>query len=214
MPYYVRVMSTAADCVPFRNLLAALDATKHHARLTLDGGTEGDWSRILLEHADGTYIALIERNPVQPGSLAEEELQEFSAEIEDCRPASGRDWLRQFLPRVRCIYACQLLGGTDHKNGWQIFGRMKDAIWSFAPAINQADGEGFSNEDGYHILWQFSATQSIVRRSWPARFPWASGRTEIRRWALLTNGAACARAPTTSGSIELGGAIGFAPARP
>jgi hypothetical protein len=158
MPYYVRVMSTAADCVPFRNLLAALDATKHHARLTLDGGTEGDWSRILLEHADGTYIALIERNPVQPGSLAEEELQEFSAEIEDCRPASGRDWLRQFLPRVRCIYACQLLGGTDHKNGWQIFGRMKDAIWSFAPAINQADGEGFSNEDGYHILWQFSET--------------------------------------------------------
>ena len=86
MPYYVRVMSTAADCVPFRNLLAALDATKHHARLTLDGGTEGDWSRILLEHADGTYIALIERNPVQPGSLAEEELQEFSAEIKTAVP--------------------------------------------------------------------------------------------------------------------------------
>jgi len=158
MPYYVRVMSTAADCVPFRNLLAALDATKRDAGLTLDGGTEDDWSRILLEHADGTYIALIERNPVQPGSLADEELQEFSAEIEDCQPTSGRDWLRQFFPRVRCIYACQLLGGTDHKNGWQIFGRIKDAIWSFAPAINQADGEGFSNEDGYHILWQFSET--------------------------------------------------------
>jgi hypothetical protein len=48
------------------------------------------------------------------------------------------------------------LSGTDHKNGWEILGAVKDRIWSFAPSIMQADREGFSNEDGYHILWQFS----------------------------------------------------------
>jgi hypothetical protein len=166
MPYYVRVLSTAANCVPLRNLQVALDTAMRDARLTLDDGTEDDWNQILLAHADGTNIAVIERNPVRPGSLAEEELQEFSADIEDCQPASGRDWLRQFFPRVRCIYACQLLGGTDHKNGWQIFGRIKNALWSLAPAIIQGDGEGFSNDDGYHILWQFSET--VTGKWWMA----------------------------------------------
>ena len=32
---------------------------------------------------------------------------------------------------------------------------MKSGIWSFAPSIIQADNEGFTNEDGFHILWQF-----------------------------------------------------------
>ena len=35
---------------------------------------------------------------------------------------------------------------------------VKNRIWSFAPSILLADNEGFSNEDGYHILWQFSGS--------------------------------------------------------
>jgi len=31
-----------------------------------------------------------------------------------------------------------------------------DALREHAGGIQQADGEGFSNEDGFHILWQFS----------------------------------------------------------
>ena len=49
-----------------------------------------------------------------------------------------------------------MLSGTDHLNGWEIFGTLKQALWSFAPSILQADNEGFTNEDGYHILWQFN----------------------------------------------------------
>jgi len=33
-------------------------------------------------------------------------------------------------------------------------------LWGFAPSVIQADGEGFTNEDGYHILWQFSDSVS------------------------------------------------------
>jgi hypothetical protein len=32
---------------------------------------------------------------------------------------------------------------------------VKTAIWKKIGGILQADNEGFSNEDGYHILWQF-----------------------------------------------------------
>jgi hypothetical protein len=32
---------------------------------------------------------------------------------------------------------------------------VSESIWARGGAILQADGEGFSNEDGHHILWQF-----------------------------------------------------------
>ena len=93
---------------------------------------------------------------VEIGSLASDELAEFTDEVADCKPVNAAKWLVNYFPHVRCIYAFQLLSGTDYQNGWEILGAVKDAVWSFAPSILQADNEGFTNEDGYHILWQFS----------------------------------------------------------
>jgi hypothetical protein len=62
----------------------------------------------------------------------------------------------------------QVLSGTDHKNGWEILEAVKNRIWKAAPSILQADHEGFSNEEGYHILWQFS--DSVDGDWWMAVF--------------------------------------------
>ena len=40
---------------------------------------------------------------------------------------------------------------------------MKDLIFTQVVGIIQADREGFSDEKGYHILWQFS---NSVKRPW------------------------------------------------
>jgi hypothetical protein len=88
-------------------------------------------------------------------------------------PADAAKWLLDYFSRVRCIYAFQVLGGTRHKNGWEILGAVKDHIWSFAPSITQADNEGFSNEAGYHILWQFSDT---------VQGPWWMGVLREGQW--------------------------------
>jgi hypothetical protein len=39
-------------------------------------------------------------------------------------------------------------------------GRVRELIWARGDAILQADREGFTNEDGFHIVWQFSDTAS------------------------------------------------------
>lgn len=158
MGYYIRVLSTSQEVVPFSTLVKALSGFK--ATLTVEAGDEGSWEQLVLRHSDGREIAAIERNPVNDGSLGSEELDEFRDELEDARPTSAAVWLTDYFERVRCIYACQLLSGTDHMNGWEIFGAIKNALWGFAPSVIQADGEGFSNEDGYHILWQFSDSVS------------------------------------------------------
>ena len=57
---------------------------------------------------------------------------------------------------MKVIYAFQLLSGTDVEDGWTPLRRLYNAVWERAGGILQADGEGFSDEEGYTILWQFS----------------------------------------------------------
>ena len=160
MGYYIRLLSPADRCVPFAELQASLAADAPPAILAVDAGSETDWEQLALSHPDGTEIAVVERNPVTEGSLGAEELRELQNEIAACAPASAVGWLTDYFPRIRSIYAFQLLSGTEVEGGWEILGALKNALWERSTGIFQADGEGFSNEEGYHILWQFSDSVS------------------------------------------------------
>lgn len=156
MGYYVRVLSTSPECVPFEELQSALIDNSLKGEIRCEEEDDTGWNQLLLIHNDGREIAVVERNPVFDGSLAEEEIEEFLEDIEDGKPSTAANWLKEYFEKIKCIYAFQVLSGADHKNGWEILGAVKEAVWNYAPSILQADSEGFSNEDGYHILWQFS----------------------------------------------------------
>jgi hypothetical protein len=93
---------------------------------------------------------------VIPGELGAEEIGEFVDEVQDAQPASASKWLAEYLPSVAVIYAFQLLSGTDIKDGWNAVHALQSYIWKQVGGILQADFEGFSNEMGQHILWQFN----------------------------------------------------------
>jgi hypothetical protein len=156
MGYYIRVLSTSPTKVPFESLVRELQSSGLQGDLTIDDGDAEDWEQLLLRHSDGREIATLEHCAVEEDSLAAEELEEFSEELADGKPASAAKWLLGYFPKVQRIYTFQVLSGVDHLNGWEIMGVLQDYLFSSAPSINQADGEGFTNEDGYHILWQFS----------------------------------------------------------
>jgi len=156
MGYYVRVLSTSAGCVSVSQLRSALASNQLNGVLNVEEGSNEDWTQIILSHVNGRAIASLERNVVQEGSLGADELAEFAEEVIDCKPASAAQWLLEYFRSVKCIYAFQVLSGTYEGDGWEILGAIKECIWSAAPAILQADNEGFSNEAGYHILWQFN----------------------------------------------------------
>jgi hypothetical protein len=173
MGYYVRVLSTSANCVPVSQLQSALNEKQLNGVLAIEEGSDKDWVRITLHHLDGRTIASLERNVVQEGLLGADELAEFADEVVDCKPASAAEWLREYFERVKCIYAFQVLSGTDEEGGWGILDAIRERIWSAAPAILQADREGFSNEEGYHILWQFDDSVDG---------PWSMAVLQAGRW--------------------------------
>ena len=156
MGYYTRVLSKRADCPTLGELQEAVEDERDDVRLERDEEETGDWTNLLLVHADGTEIASIERNVVVPGELGDDEIAEFLEEIADCQPSSAAAWLASYLPEVKVVYAFQHLSGTKQNQGDEALRLVSRAIWARGNAILQADYEGFTNEDGHHILWQFS----------------------------------------------------------
>ncbi len=151
----------------------ALDKESLAGTLTVETGTEDDWNQIILAHEGGPEIAIIERHAGSENVMVSAEIEEFLEEIADCKPPNAAAWLAKYLPNVKTIYAFQLLSGTDVKNGWENLGEVKNSIFSEVGGILQADGEGFTDEDGYHILWQFSNS---------VKGPWAMGVLEDGEW--------------------------------
>jgi hypothetical protein len=154
--YYARVLTTHADCIPVSDLQAALAEAQHTGLIEVEAGESANWNQIVLRGADGSEVAAIERNPVVPGSLGAEELAEFADEIAHSSPRSSAEWLKEFFAKVQCIYAFQHLFGSHVEAGFAMLCAVRAKVWSTAPAILQADGEGFTNERGYSIDWQFS----------------------------------------------------------
>ncbi|MGB6743980.1 MAG: hypothetical protein WBE38_09985 [Terracidiphilus sp.] len=129
-------------------------------KLTIEGGAEEEWESLLLSSNDDVEVAVIERNPVAVGSVGQDEIAEFIEDTRDCKPESGVQWLADYLAEVKTVYAFQHLQGSDIEDGGNALHALRSAIWERGDAIIQADGEGFTNEDGYHIVWQFSDSVS------------------------------------------------------
>jgi hypothetical protein len=153
MGYYIRVLTPELAPVSPAILTQAIAA--RGAKVAGDLNVEA-WDQLEVSNASGQEVCAIERNAVSTGSLAEEEIGEFRQEISRCLPSSAASWLQTYLSATRTIYAIQLLHGTYVGQGWEIVGSIKDTIVKSVGGIVQADNEGFSNEEGYHILWQFS----------------------------------------------------------
>lgn len=154
MGHYIRVLGKDPIDIP----LDRLRTTAHPALIELECGSEEEWEQLILAHESGDEIATIEKNPVVPDALGDEEIQELIDEVSLHLPQSAASWLREYLPTVKVIYCFSVLNGTEVNDGWSRLQDVYYEIWSKAGGILQADGEGFSNEEGFHILWQFGDT--------------------------------------------------------
>ena len=160
MGYYTRVLSKQEEFPSFEELALLIQAEHPEYKLTIEEGSEEEWESLLLSGKDEVEVALLERNPVTDGSLGQEAIAEFIEDTQDCKPVSGVQWLAEYLAGVKTIYAFQHLQGADTEAGSNALHALRSALWERGEAIIQADREGFTNEDGYQIVWQFSDSVS------------------------------------------------------
>lgn len=160
MGYYTRVLSKDEEFPPFEELAEFIRAEHPEYKLVIEDEGEQGWETVLLAENDGVEVAVIERNSVSDGSTGQDEIADFIEETRDCKPESGVEWLEEYLRSVKTIYAFQHLQGAETEEGGAALHALRSALWERGDAIIQADSEGFTNEDGYHIVWQFSDSVS------------------------------------------------------
>lgn len=157
MGYYIRVLGTSDPNIHIDELISGLTNEGLTAKFDIDQNESAEnWTVIGVSNSNGDDLIQIERNPVKDGELGKEEIEEFKDDIKDYKPTSAVKWLDKYFDNVKVIYAFQLLNASMEDENFPIVGSIKSVIWSKVGGILQADNEGFSNEDGYHILWQFS----------------------------------------------------------
>ena len=156
MPYSTRVLSQEEDFPSFEDLAAFVRDGHPDCKLTLESGNAQDWESLLLATTDEVEIAVLERNPVDDGSTGQDEIADLLEDMQDCKPESSVQWLDGFLSEVKTVYTFQHLQGAETVDGGNALHALRSHLWERGDAILQADGEGFTNEEGYHILWQFS----------------------------------------------------------
>ncbi len=157
MGYYIRVLGSCDPDIHIDELINAVNANGLTAIFQFDQTENpGNWTVLEISNQKGDVLAELERNPVLERELGEDELNEFKEIILDYQPVSAVKWLTSFFEKVKVIYAFRILQAAFQGENFEIISSIKTKIWEKTKGILQADNEGFSNEDGYHILWQFS----------------------------------------------------------
>lgn len=154
MGYFIRVMGIYDDAISVQELEKALKEDGLVASIDADQ-RDDPWSVIDVEAPDGLKLAQIEKNLVFPGCLAQLELDEFRVLIREHQPLSAVLWLDQYFDRIKVVYAMRILDGALIDDHFEIVHSLKRAIWGKSGGLLQNDLEGFSNDEGFHILWQF-----------------------------------------------------------
>ena len=156
MPYYTRVLSKDTDFPSIDELSQSLLSNHRDYKLTIEEGDEEEWESLLLSSSDEVEVAVLGRHPVYDGSVGQDEIADFLEDTHDSKPQTGVEWLHEFLSEVRTIYAFQHLQGAETVEGSNALHALRNYLWERGDSILQADNEGFTNEEGFHVVWQFS----------------------------------------------------------
>ena len=175
MGYYIRVLGTQDPDIHIDEFNQALAAKGLTANFEFDNTEQPDkWTMLDIFNQDGEPLAQLERNPVIDGELGQEELDEFREDIKDYKPVSAVKWLTNYFDKVKVIYAFQMLNAAFNDANFETIGTVQTKISNRTKVIEQADNEGFANEEGYRILWQFADSVkgdlSCAVRNWLGRW--------------------------------------------
>lgn len=122
--------------------------------------TPGDWREMTLYLDEGE--AVVDVLKLTAGSPQfDEAIEETVRGLLDApspiKPEKAVRWLCQYMKKVQVIYNFTPLGALDSELGWELF----DTVWSRVkkeiPGIVYCQGEGFTNESGAQITYEFTS---------------------------------------------------------
>jgi hypothetical protein len=161
MAYWMLVVSRDGNCPSLDTIEVPL-FSDFDADYDVRQGTELDWREIELSFATDQRaddFATIYRH-VDPKSIAKY-LEGWRESLAHAEPRRAASWLRQWLSGARTVYSFT----PHHRNMDKAMAALRVVIQSIRLAtggIAYAEGEGWSNDDGYLVTWEFDREQGLA----------------------------------------------------
>ena len=160
MPYYIRLFTPSRENPALEGIIEQCANSEHRAIRISKKKMEFAvfYADDDMDDEENDEIVIIERLPIYSDSEGQAELADFKVEVEDCRPASAAMWLKEYFSTITTIYRFQIF--EPSREDWDLIHAIVDSLHRSQGGIIQADLEGFTNEEGVYILWQFSDSVS------------------------------------------------------
>lgn len=165
MSYELLLFLKTAPALP----VSQLHATLPDCRFVVLDGDEHHWSQLLVLSKQSHEICVIDRIVRRDKSR---QIARLEHELDDCRPRSAARWANSYMHATEHLYGCRHLSFGHTKAFEAVPSSVMWALQTMAGnGIIHADGQGFSNEDGFQITWE-----------------WAGGVKGVRQMAVLGPG--------------------------
>ncbi len=157
MGYLIRILGKEDPDLHINELVDALKGEGLSAELHFDLEEKPEnWTIIDVFDTEARHIAQVQRNAVTKKSEASAEISILKKNIQKCKPTSAIKWIEDFFSKTKVMYLVFLLEDALEDNNPEIINCIKATLRDRTKGIIQADDEGFSNEEGFFILWQFN----------------------------------------------------------
>lgn len=157
MAYSIRILGKVNPVITIDDIHAKLAEENLQAEFNIQRGKGDNWIQVILRSKKGTDLVLIEKTDIEPGARGEEQMQAFKDAVYGDKPDNAAAWLINYFDTIKVVYTFEMLSPEiTEENYWDIVTELKMLFWDSTLGIFQGDHEGFSNEDGFLILWHFN----------------------------------------------------------
>ena len=149
MSEFARLITKSEKEINFGNIDEVLHGTDMELEVEKDG--DGNWRKIILKRNDFNQILSV----ITKAENLEDEKKLLIDGLKDSEPANAAEWVKEYIEEAKNIYKFEIMEGSEDQYGWYTLESVREAIWEEVEGILQNDGEGYRNEEGFFIVWQF-----------------------------------------------------------
>jgi hypothetical protein len=155
--YNMWFLTPSSEITPAGEWIKFVTEFGEDQRAELTAGRPKDWRQLDVTYSDGSWSFSFERHSVaKSGGRWTDDLSFFNGWAGAMEPAVNTQWVMQYLTRVQTVYMFRCSNSAPDTN----LELVRDIVDSLQHdedgGLLYAELEGWSNEEGYQITWEFS----------------------------------------------------------
>jgi hypothetical protein len=158
--YNMWFLTPSSEVAPAEEWIDFVGALGEGQQAELAAGGPKDWRQICITYTDGSWSFDFERYTVGGSGRWTQDLSFFNGWLGVREPVVNTQWLMQYLTRVRTVYMFRCSNSAPDSN-LELVREIVDSLRhddenGGESGLLYAELEGWSNENGHHLTWEFS----------------------------------------------------------